>query len=89
MTLAVCACPPPLRCVFLQVGPGGIKLYKFVQSGTSGSWSLMSSAAKPRFYDVNEDNRGGLGRFHVCLAGTLGMYLGVLNMDGVCEGGCL
>jgi hypothetical protein len=25
----------------------------------------------------------------VCLAGTLGMYLGVLNMDGVCEGGCL
>lgn len=49
---------PPLCC---QAGPGGIKLYKFLKAGTSGSWSLVSSAAQPRFYDINEDNRGGCG----------------------------
>lgn len=41
-----------------EVGAGGIKLYKFVKAGTSGSWSQISSAAQPRFYDINEDNRG-------------------------------
>lgn len=41
-----------------EVGGGGIKLYKFLKAGTSGSWSQVSSAAQPRFYDINEDNRG-------------------------------
>jgi hypothetical protein len=45
----------------MQVGAGGIKLYKFVKAGTSGSWSQISSAAQPRFYDINEDNRGAHG----------------------------
>lgn len=41
-----------------EAGPGGIRLYKFLKSGTSGTWKLLSSHAQPRFYDINEDNRG-------------------------------
>jgi hypothetical protein len=74
--LSSMCCLPPWLFVCLQVGPGGIKLYRFVQSGTSGSWVLKSSAAQPRFYDVNEDNRGAQGHLHVS-GRDVGVALGV------------
>lgn len=61
------ACPPGCRPSCTQVGAGGIKLYKFLKAGTSGSWSQISAAAQPRFYDINEDNRGARCT-HICAA---------------------
>ncbi|KAL6753084.1 VID27 cytoplasmic protein-domain-containing protein [Haematococcus lacustris] len=34
----------------------GIKLFRFVRAGNTGSWELASSNASPRFYDSNEDS---------------------------------
>jgi hypothetical protein len=45
--------------------PGGIKHYKFLESNNGqglGSWSLISSEAQPRFYDVNENEIGKLAQ---------------------------
>lgn len=52
------ACVPVCCPSCTQVVGVGIKLYKFLKAGTSGSWSQISAAAQPRFYDINEDNRG-------------------------------
>jgi hypothetical protein len=45
--------PPALLQAF-----GGIKLFQFVRGTTAGQWELVSSSARPRFYDANEDSRG-------------------------------
>jgi hypothetical protein len=37
-------------------GSRGISLYKFVSSGTTGQWKMMSANAQPEFFDANEDN---------------------------------
>ena len=33
-----------------------MKLYQFVKGSTAGTWKLISNAAQPRFYDLNEDS---------------------------------
>ncbi|KAJ9521148.1 hypothetical protein QJQ45_022851 [Haematococcus lacustris] len=42
-------------CICLQP-ERGIKLFRFVRAGNTGSWELASSNASPRFYDANEDS---------------------------------
>lgn len=38
-----------------------IKLYKWVtEAGALGVWSEVTAAARPCFYDLNEDQRGAL-----------------------------
>lgn len=34
----------------------GIKLYKYVSAGQSGKWEVVTSNARPRFYDALEDS---------------------------------
>eukprot|EP00775_Hariotina_reticulata_P006643 gene6643-6868_t len=36
----------------------GVKLYKFIRAGSSGRWEVISSHARPTFYDANQDSRG-------------------------------